>query len=66
MTVVEKRYLLHGLWQLCRSTACCMLHGSCAEALAATWFIAVELDLHGRSGLGMCVFGQNVCSSLES
>ncbi len=47
-----------------------MLHGSYAEALAATWFVAVFLDLHGQSTIWtwhiICVFGQNVWSSLES
>lgn len=32
-----------------------MLHGSGAEALVATWFVAVVLDLHRQHGLGICV-----------
>ena len=62
MAVVEKHYLLHGSWQLYSSTACCIFHGSYAEALAPTWFMSAVSDLYGQSGLGMiCVTLNRMC-----
>jgi len=50
IAVVQKHWWLHGSWQLCRSTGCCMVHRSCAKALVAALFSAIVQKhwlLHG-------------------